>query len=86
MTDLPEGWCGVRDTEAGARLRLHFPREVFPYTWLFMTFGGWRDLYTVILEPCTNMPEDLNEAPRQGRCASLAPGATLACAVRVEFS
>jgi hypothetical protein len=76
----------VRDTEAGARLRLHFPREVFPYTWLFMTFGGWRDLYTVILEPCTNMPEDLNEAPRQGRCASLAPGATLACAVRVEFS
>lgn len=86
VSELPAGWCGVEDAGSGARLRMHFQREVFPYVWLFMTFGGWRGLYTVVLEPCTNMPKDLNTAYREGRCAVLAPGATLECAVQVEFS
>lgn len=86
VAELPEGWCGVRDARTGARLRLAFPRDVFPYVWLFMTFGGWRNLYTVVLEPCTNMPKDLGEARRQGRCGRLAAGATLDCAVEVHFS
>jgi len=86
VADLPEGWCGVRHTGTGASLRLFFPREVFPYTWLFMTFGGWRGLYTVVLEPCTNMPKDLDTAFRLGRCAVLLPQETLDCEVRVELS
>jgi len=86
ISDLPEGWCGVGDTQNGASLRLHFPRNVFPYTWLFMTFGGWRGLYTVVLEPCTNMPKDLNTAFRQGQCAALNPEDVLDCVVRVELS
>lgn len=84
--DLPAGWCGVVDSRTGERLRLHFDREVFPYTWLFMTFGGWRDLYTVVLEPCTNMPKDLHRAHELGQCAALDPQGTMTCQVYAEFS
>lgn len=86
VADLPEGWCGVQDTRTGARLRLYFSRDAFPFTWLFMTYGGWRDLYTVVLEPCTNMPKDLQEAFRRGRCACLAPGGVMECSVDAVFS
>ncbi len=77
VSDLPDGWCGVRDSLTGGGIRLHFPQAVFPYVWLFMTFGGWRNLYTVVLEPSTNMPKDLAAAWRAGRCASIAPSAAL---------
>lgn len=86
VSELPEGWCGVRDTLSGAALRLHFPRAVFPYTWLFLTYGGWRGLYTVVLEPCTNMPKDLDTALRSGRCAQLRPQEALECEVQVILS
>lgn len=86
IKNLPEGWCGIRDGQTGSSLRLHFPREVFPYTWIFMTFGGWRDLYTVVLEPCTNMPKDLQTALESNQCATLLPQAALDCEVRVELS
>jgi hypothetical protein len=86
VRDLPAGWCGVRDSRTGRRIRLHFPLHVFPFTWLFMTFGGWRDLYTVVLEPCTNMPKDLGAALKNGTCAELLPGGTLECQVSVELS
>jgi len=84
--DLPAGWCGVIDTRTKVRFRLHFDREVFPYTWIFMTFGGWRDLYAVVLEPCTNMPKDLGDAHRLGQCASLLPQETMNATVYAEFS
>jgi hypothetical protein len=74
VTDVPEGWCGVDDLDSGASLRLHFERLRLPYVWLFLSYGGWRDCYTAVLEPCTNLPKDLGEASRQGRSASLGPG------------
>lgn len=86
VSELPEGWCGVRDTRSGERLRLSFDKTVFPHTWLFMTFGGWRNLYTVVLEPCTNKPKDLSEALKNGACARLGPGETLATEVVAELS
>jgi hypothetical protein len=85
VSELPEGWCGAKAPD-GERIRLCHDRRIFPHTWLFMTFGGWRNLYTVVLEPCTNKPKDLNEAVRLGQCANLAPGEVLACAVWAELS
>lgn len=85
VSDLPDGWCGVRDSRTGAGIRLHFPQTIFPYVWLFMAFGGWRNLYTVVLEPCTNMPKDLTAAWRAGRCASIAPSAALEAWAAVEI-
>ena len=86
VSDLPGGWCGVRDQQSGARIRLHFQRDVFPYTWLFMTFGGWRGHYVVVLEPCTNLPKDLTAALESGRCAVLEPGEVLDTEVIAEIS
>lgn len=73
VKDMPEGWCGVR-RRTGETLRLEYPLSVFPSCWLFMTFGGWRGHHTVVLEPCTNMPKDLEEARRHGTCAVLESG------------
>jgi hypothetical protein len=46
-----------------------------PFLWLFLSYGGWRDCYTAVLEPCTNMPKDLAEAVRTGQSARLDAGA-----------
>ena len=86
VEDLPEGWCGVLHEPSGSRLRMRFATSVFPYTWIFMDFGGWRGLYVAVLEPCTAMPKDLHEAARLGRCSSLDAGASLSCDVAVEIS
>ena len=84
VSELPEGWCGVR-AAAGGRLRLRFPTDIFPHTWLFMTFGGWRGHYAVVLEPCTNKPKDLSAAFKAGQCASLPRGGVLECSVTASF-
>jgi hypothetical protein len=86
VRDMPAGWCGVARARTGERLRLTCDRAVFPECWLFITYGGWRDYHTIVLEPCTNWPKDLSEAAARGRCAVLAPGATLATRVTVEIA
>lgn len=74
LRDLPAGWCGVDDRAAGASLRMSFDVRQLPYLWLFLAYGGWRDCYTAVLEPCSNLPKDLDEAVRLGQSARLAPG------------
>lgn len=71
--DLPDAWCGVQHPK-GASIRMDFDPQTLPFVWLFLTYGGWRDLYTVVLEPCSNMPKDLAEATRLGQSARLSPG------------
>ncbi|HET9983154.1 MAG TPA: hypothetical protein VFQ38_06195 [Longimicrobiales bacterium] len=73
LTDLPDAWCGVDDLESGASLRLRYDARHLPFVWLFLAYGGWRDCYTAVLEPCTNLPKDLAEAVRRGQSAWL-PG------------
>ena len=86
VKDLPEAWCGVDDPEHGASIRMHVDGATFPFTWLFLSYGGWRDTYVAVLEPCTNCPKDLTEAVRHGQSASLAPGAEFATTVTVRLS
>lgn len=74
VSDLPDAWCGVEDLERGASLRLRYDRKQLPYVWLFLTYGGWRGCHTAVLEPCTNMPKDLDTALRRGQSARLLPG------------
>lgn len=81
VSDLPEPWCGMDDPQAGASLRLRFERRDLPYVWLFITYGGWRDCHTVVLEPCTNVPKDLAEAVCRGTSAKLEPGAEFSTTV-----
>ena len=74
VNDLPDAWCGVADLERKASLRLSFDRQLLPFVWLFLSYGGWRRTYTAVLEPCSNMPKDLAEAVRLGQSARLLPG------------
>lgn len=84
VSDLPEGWCGLRRARTGESLRISFPLTVLPYCWLFLTYGGWRDYCTAVLEPCTNVPKDLGTARGRGSCAVLQPGEEREFAVRLE--
>jgi hypothetical protein len=85
VRDLPAPWCGVDDPEAGASLRLRVDAAALPFTWLFLSYGGWRDVHTAVLEPCTTMPKALEAAVAAGQAARLAPRATFSTAVSVEL-
>jgi hypothetical protein len=76
VSGLREGWCGVDDPRAGASLRMLHETSKLPFVWLFLTYGGWRDCFTAVLEPCTNMPKDLAAAVRLGQAARLPAGGT----------
>lgn len=86
VRDLPESWCAVEDTGRRAGLRMTFAARELPYVWLFLSYGGWRNTYTAVLEPCSNMPKDLAEAVGLGQSACLAPGQEFRTAVSVELT
>lgn len=77
MIGVREGWYAVTDRRVRVGFGLVFPKQVFPNVWLFRTFGGWRGLYTLILEPSTGCSRNLEEARKKGECGQLAPGASL---------
>lgn len=85
VRDLPESWCEVVDAQHEARLRLSFD-AAFPFVWLFLSYGGWRDIYTAVLEPCSNMPKDLTEAVRKGQAACLGPGEVFHATVTADLA
>jgi hypothetical protein len=75
--ELGAGWCALTDTAARAGFGLVFDPNVFRSVWVFGAYGGWRGLYTAILEPCTGYPYRLDDAIAQGTASRLAPGETL---------
>jgi hypothetical protein len=83
VTNTSASWVGVDDFHARASLRLHYDRSKLPFLWLFLTYGGWRNCYTAVLEPCTNMPKDLDQAVRQQQAAYLAPAGQFTTQVAV---
>ena len=85
VRDLPASWCGVDDHTHNASLRMEYDGQVMPFVWLFLSYGGWRDVYTAVLEPCTNMPKDLESAARLGQSAVLQPGGVFATSVTVRL-
>jgi hypothetical protein len=74
VTRLREGWFAVVDPASQIGLGLAFDRDLFQNMWIFQSFGGWRGLRTIVVEPCTGYPVDLGEASRSGRCARLQAG------------
>jgi len=86
ITELSEGWCGIVNEKSGARLRVHFPLEIFKTVWLFLEYGAWKGYRTVVLEPCTNWPKLLSQASTKGWCASLEPHESREATVEVVLS
>jgi hypothetical protein len=75
--ELDAGWCALTDTARATGFGLAFDPAVFRSVWVFGAYGGWRGLYTTILEPCTGYPYRLEEAIAQGTASRLEPGAEL---------
>jgi hypothetical protein len=80
-----QSWCGVNDLSRKASLRMDFQIEELPYVWLFLSYGGWRNLYTAVLEPCSNLPKDLSQAMRLGQSARLEPNQDFQTSVTVTL-
>jgi hypothetical protein len=77
LFDLRSGQVAWRRPKANLRLTYSFDTKVFPYVWLFASYGGFLGHYTVVLEPCTAMPISVNEAAAKHQCSALGPGQCL---------
>ena len=78
----------LRWRRPGRRLKFayEFDPKVFPYAWLFASYGGFDGHYTVILEPCTAMPISVNAAAARKQCSRLEPGEAVETAVTLYAS
>lgn len=83
LFELTEGRMAWRRPGTGLRFEYRFDLRVFPYAWLFASYGGFNGHYTVILEPCTAMPISVNDAAARGQCSLLAPGQSLETEVSI---
>ncbi len=81
LFDLASGSMYWRRPGAGLKFGYQFDTKVFPYAWLFASYGEFLGHYTIILEPCTAMPMSVNAAAPKGQCARLEPGQILETAV-----
>ncbi|MDX2213781.1 MAG: hypothetical protein SFY66_10900 [Oculatellaceae cyanobacterium bins.114] len=72
-SELAVGECGIRHARSHSTLLMQFDLTDFPYVWVFQSYGGWRDYYVLVMEPCTTLPFDLAEAYEKGTTAILKP-------------
>jgi len=77
LFDLGAGDMFWHRPSAGLKFGYQFDTKVFPYAWLFASWGGFLEHYTIILEPCTTMPMSVNEAAAKQQCSHLDPGQIL---------
>jgi hypothetical protein len=79
---LTAGWLAVADPVSRSGFAMSFDPEVFPVTWLWGVYGGWRGLYTVALEPWTAQPPRLDDVIAEGRARFLEPHESLETEVK----
>lgn len=80
-TNMEAGWCAITHTRERIGFALSYDRVQLPHCWLFASYGGWRGLSTVVLEPCSGYPVSVNEGVRRGTHGVLAAGESLSCEV-----
>jgi hypothetical protein len=83
LYDLEKGQIAWRRPDHGLTFIYTFDKQVFPYAWLFASYGGFEGHYMAILEPCTNMPILVNEAAQLGQCSILEPGQAIETRVTI---
>ncbi len=84
LSELSSGRMGLERKNSGSCIQYEFDRSVFPYPWLFQSFGGFDGHFVTVLEPCTNRPISVMAAQRAGTCAVLAPGEAICTTVRLQ--
>ncbi|MDR0627407.1 MAG: hypothetical protein LBG11_09180, partial [Bifidobacteriaceae bacterium] len=70
------GWCALT-RPGGEGLALAYDQSVFPSCWVFASYGAWRGLSVLVLEPCTGYPMSVNRGVDQGTHRVLAAGDTV---------
>lgn len=78
--DLEAGLAAISYPE-GIGFGLTFDPTLLNSIWVFGSFGGWRGLNTVILEPCTGYLANLEAAIANGSMLTLAPHSTVSTAM-----
>jgi hypothetical protein len=73
-TELTDGWCAVSYPRERVGFGLRFDPQLLTSVWIFATFGGWRGLSTIILEPCTGYRAHLEDAISHGTVMTLGSG------------
>lgn len=76
---VSEGFCGIHDPASGEALTFRWDPAEVPHLGLWLCYGGWPtdgrpSHLTVALEPCTGMPDRLDDAVHQHSCIVLEPG------------
>jgi len=74
LYNLQDGRIAWESADGRLTFVYEFNLKVFPFAWMFASFGGFDDHYMAILEPCTTMPISVNEAARLGQCSVLEAG------------
>ncbi len=70
-----EGWCALHEPQSGDFIALGFPPDKIPLVGVCIDHGGWpfegQAGYWVALEPCTGLPDPLDQAIAQREYATL---------------
>jgi hypothetical protein len=90
ITDLPDGWYAVTNTQSGVGMAVRFPHELYRCLWYWQMFGGgtgypwWKQTYNIGLEPFTGWPNlGLDAALENGSALTVAAGETVEAEVLV---
>jgi hypothetical protein len=83
LYDLEKGLMQLHHISDETKFTIEYDTAVFPYQWLFSSYGGFDGHYTAILEPCTTMPISVNDAKVSGQCSVLAPGEKIETSVGI---
>lgn len=75
--DLAAGYAAISYPVHQVGFGLSFDPAILNSVWVFGSFGGWRGLNTVILEPCTGYLADLEAAIANRSVLTIAPGETV---------
>jgi len=84
LTDLKKGWYGVTNTQMKLGFGMIWPKEVFPYIWVWQVCKGsfgypwFGRTYNLALEPWSSYPgSGIAEAIKYGTTIKLKPGETV---------
>jgi hypothetical protein len=83
LYNLETGRMGLHRTDGNLLFEYQFDTAIFPYAWLFASYGGFDGHYVAVLEPCSAMPLSVNAAAKLGQCTVLAPGASIETRVSI---
>jgi hypothetical protein len=83
LFDIDKGVMQLQHNNDHSVFVIEYDRAVFPFQWLFSSYGGFDGHYTAILEPCSSMPISVNDAMKSGQCSVLAPGEKIETSVGI---